>query len=55
VWSRFSGGQEGSLWYYCALVEAFRARRQFPALVDELDRVVNEMERLASTADPKLG
>ena len=29
VWSRFTGGKDGSLWYYRALVEAFRARGQF--------------------------
>ena len=34
---------------YRALVVAFRARGQFPALVDELDRVVSEIEQLAST------
>ena len=51
VWSRFTGGREGSLWYYRALVEAFRARGQFTTLVDELDGVVNEIEQLASTAD----
>ena len=55
VWSRFTGGREGSLWYYRVLVEAFRARGQFATMVDELERVVNEIERLASTADRKLG
>jgi GTP pyrophosphokinase len=46
VWSRFTGGKDGSLWYYRALIEAFRARGQFVTLVDELDRVVTELERL---------
>jgi (p)ppGpp synthase/HD superfamily hydrolase len=46
VWSRFTGGKAGSLWYYRALVEAFRAHGQYPSLVDELDRVVSEIERL---------
>lgn len=44
VWARFSGGQEGSLWYYRALVEAFRKRAPGP-LVDELQRAVSELER----------
>ncbi len=44
VWSRFTGGKDGSLWYYRALVEAFRTRGQFITMVDELDRVVSEME-----------
>jgi (p)ppGpp synthase/HD superfamily hydrolase len=46
VWLRFTGGKDGSLWYYRALVEAFRARGKFTTLVDELDRVVNAIERL---------
>lgn len=48
VWSRFTGGKDGSLWYYRALVEAFRAREQFTAMVDELDRVVSEIEQLVN-------
>ncbi len=47
VWERFNGGKEGTLWYYRALVEAFRTAGPTP-LVDELDRVVTEIERLAS-------
>lgn len=48
VWSRFTGGKEGSPWYYRALVEAFRARGKFSELVNELDRVVSEIEFMAS-------
>jgi (p)ppGpp synthase/HD superfamily hydrolase len=46
VWKRFTGGKDGSLWYYRALVEAFRARGLFTLLVDDLDRVVSELERM---------
>ena len=46
LWPRFSGGKDGTLWYYRALVEAFRPRAQ-PRLLAELDRVVTEIERLA--------
>jgi (p)ppGpp synthase/HD superfamily hydrolase len=46
VWERFKGGKEGTLWYYRALVTAFRAHGG-STLIDELDRVVTEMERLA--------
>ncbi len=46
VWDRFNGGKEGTLWYYHALVAAFRARGDSP-LVQELDRVVSEIEKLA--------
>jgi (p)ppGpp synthase/HD superfamily hydrolase len=45
IWERFTGRREGSLWYYRALVEAFRGRAPRP-LVDELERVVAELERL---------
>jgi (p)ppGpp synthase/HD superfamily hydrolase len=48
TWDRFTGGQAGSLWYYRALVGAFRANpAHHRSLVDELDRTVTEMERLA--------
>ncbi len=46
VWDRFNGGRDGTLWYYRALVEAYRAAGS-TALVEELDRVVTEIERLA--------
>jgi (p)ppGpp synthase/HD superfamily hydrolase len=45
IWSRFKGGKEGSLWYYRALVVAFRQLESTP-LVDELDRVFSELENL---------
>ena len=46
LWTRFSGGRDGTLWYYRALVAAYRQRGASP-LVEELDRVVSEIERLA--------
>ncbi|MEO7725057.1 MAG: HD domain-containing protein [Chthoniobacterales bacterium] len=46
VWTRFKGGKEGALWYYRALVTAFR-RHGDSALINELDRVVTQMEDLA--------
>ena len=46
VWSRFKAGKEGALWYYSSLVTAFREHGASP-LVEELDRVVSEMENLA--------
>ena len=45
IWERFKGGKEGTLWYYRSLVTEFRATGPSP-LVDELDRVVKEIERL---------
>lgn len=49
LWTRFSGGRAGTLWYYRALVEAYSANGSHP-LVEELDRVVSEIERLAAAA-----
>jgi (p)ppGpp synthase/HD superfamily hydrolase len=46
VWERFNAGKDGALWYYRSLVTAFREHGS-SALIDELDRVVTEMERLA--------
>ena len=46
AWGKFKGGREGTLWYYRRLVQVYReAGPSF--LVEELDRVVSEMERLA--------
>ena len=46
LWPRFTGGKDGTLWYYRALVDAFRDAGGTPAL-DELERVVRDMEQLA--------
>jgi GTP pyrophosphokinase len=46
LWVRFSGGKEGTLWYYRSLVEAFQEAGG-GALVAELESVVREIERLA--------
>lgn len=47
VWERFKAGKDGTLWYYRALVTAFQ--KHGPSeLIDELDRVVTEMRKLAT-------
>jgi (p)ppGpp synthase/HD superfamily hydrolase len=46
LWKRFHGGKEGTLWYYREMVKAFRESGAHP-LIDELDRVVTEIECLA--------
>ena len=46
LWYRFTGGKEGTLWYYRALVDAYGEAGDGP-LVEELDRVVREIEVLA--------
>jgi (p)ppGpp synthase/HD superfamily hydrolase len=49
LWSRFTGGRDGTLWYYRALVNAYRAARPDEAspLLDELERVVAAIEARA--------
>lgn len=46
LWDRFTGGKEGTLWYYRALVDAYAGAGSNP-VVEELDRVVREIEALA--------
>jgi GTP pyrophosphokinase len=47
LWSRFTGGRSGTLWYYRAMANALRAAGVSP-VVEELERVVTELERLAA-------
>jgi hypothetical protein len=48
VFERFNGKKDGTIWYYAALVEAFRG---FPnRMVGELEREVTELRRLAGTS-----
>jgi (p)ppGpp synthase/HD superfamily hydrolase len=48
VFRRFSGRKDGTLWYYRTLVNVFRKAGSSP-LIDELDRVVTELEQLAGS------
>jgi (p)ppGpp synthase/HD superfamily hydrolase len=48
AWKRFPQGKEDALWYYRALVNAFRASGPC-RLLTELDRVVTELEREAGS------
>ena len=48
VFERFSGKKDGTLWYYRALVTAFRQHGDHADLVDELDRVVTKIEKLSA-------
>src|ERR1700756_845412 len=47
VFERFAGKKDGTLWYYRALVTAFRQHSNHADLIDELDRVVSEIEKFA--------
>jgi (p)ppGpp synthase/HD superfamily hydrolase len=46
VWDRFTGGRDGSIWYYRSLVTAFRAKlggsetERFAGLVDQMEGAV---------------
>jgi len=46
VFDRFTGRKVGTLWYYRTLVNVFR-KAGSNSLIDELDRVVTELESLA--------
>lgn len=50
LWERFNGGREGTLGYYRGLADAFAAHGK-SRLVDELELVVLELERLAAKAN----
>jgi (p)ppGpp synthase/HD superfamily hydrolase len=52
LWSRFNAGKGDQLWYYRELVKAFRDAGS-SSLIDELDRVVTELEKLTNTEKEK--
>ena len=53
AWKRFNAPKDDILWYYSAVVDAFRANPAYhAALVSELERVVLEMRRLAEATGP---
>ena len=49
VFERFAGKKIGTLWYYRELITAFRCAGSNP-LVEELDRIVTELESLTGIA-----
>ena len=52
-WARFSAPKDQAPWYYRSLVTVYRGNPQHaPALIDELDRTVAEMETLARRKPP---
>ena len=46
LWSRFTGGRDGSLWYYGALVRRYEALGLKSPLLDELRRTVEMLHSL---------
>ena len=49
LWDRFTGGKDGTMWYYRSLAEAFETHDN-SRIVAELRRVVEEIER--ATLEP---
>ena len=49
LWSRFTTGRDGTLWYYTALVEAFESFGH-DRLWGELSRTVSELKNLVSAS-----
>jgi GTP pyrophosphokinase len=49
LWERFNSTRDDNLWYYRSLADLFLAQGE-PRLAAELDRVVRELETLASEA-----
>lgn len=50
VWHRFNGGKNGTLWYYRSVADTLREDGTTP-LIEELDRSVTDLERLAHEHD----
>jgi (p)ppGpp synthase/HD superfamily hydrolase len=50
VWERFSAGGDEQRWYYRSLVDAYRTAGVTSPLLDELARVVGELERLVTVS-----
>ncbi len=55
IWSRFKAGKDAQLRYRRGLVTAFRRAGVEGPMLDELDRVVSELERLSGSADSTKG
>jgi len=47
IWERFKGHKEGTLWYYRAVLNAFRNRKVTP-IVEGLTEVIDQLERVAN-------
>lgn len=50
LWSRFTTGRDGNLWYYAAMLEAYEKRVGHTRLWGELARTVAEMKNLVEAA-----
>lgn len=48
VWSKFTGGRDGTLWYYTTILSEFQRLGVNQHLVDELARTVETMQTLSN-------
>ncbi len=48
LWRRFNGGRAGTLWYYRAVADALQRAATPKRIVDELQRVVTELEEMTA-------
>jgi GTP pyrophosphokinase len=51
LWERFTGGKDGTLWYYGSLIDALSTANN-NELIEELERVVHEIDRLSNSPNP---
>ena len=49
VWTKFTGGRDGTLWYYTTLLAEYQRLEVSPHLVEELARTVETMQTLANS------
>ncbi len=54
LWGRFSGGREGTLWYYRSVLTVLEEIWQHP-LLEELAYRVNELERMTASPPTSTG
>lgn len=52
LWMRFGSGKAGQLWYYPALVQAFRDAGANGPMMEEFARVVSDIEELVGPKNP---
>ena len=48
LWHRFNGGRTGTLWYYRAVADALEQVSAPKRIVEELQRIVTDLEELAA-------
>jgi (p)ppGpp synthase/HD superfamily hydrolase len=52
LWKRFTVGKTEQLWYYRMLVDAFMKAGATGRMIQELERIVRELEKMASSNGP---